>query len=270
MNKMIKDPRQAVHFELSVVDSLQEGGIMWPDVIDLRNFYATRLGHVARRMIRRKIRTFWPNVKGRNIMALGYPTPFLRYYRDEAKRLVALMPAEQGALSWTEKTPNIVVLTEETQLPLVDKSIDFALVVHALEHTSSPKEMIREVWRVLADGGQLLLIVPNRSGIWSRVEKTPFGHGHPYSLSQVNQFLIENMFTPLRSEHALYIPPTQSRIVLSTAPAWEKIGSKWFRNLSGVLIVEASKQVYGGSLVEEVAWNKKLQLAKKLAMPIKN
>src|SRR3990167_5215515 len=106
---------------------------MWPDVVDLRDFYATHLGHVVRRMIRRKIRKLWPNVKGQNVMALGYPTPFLRYYRDEAKRLVALMPAEQGALSWTEKTPNIVVLTEETQLPLVDKSIDFALVVHALE-----------------------------------------------------------------------------------------------------------------------------------------
>src|SRR5579863_7593089 len=101
---------------------------MWPDVIDLRNFYATPLGHVARRMIRRKIRSFWPDVKGQNMMALGYPTPFLRYYREEARRLIALMPAEQGALSWSADTPNIVVLTEETQLPLPDKSIDLALV----------------------------------------------------------------------------------------------------------------------------------------------
>ena len=143
---------------------------MWLDVIDLRNFYSTRLGQVARRMMRRKVRKIWPSVKGRNVMALGYPTPFLRYYRVEAKRLVALMPAEQGALSWTEKTPNIVVLTEETLLPLPDKSIDLALVVHALEFTSSPKEMIREVWRVLSDGGRLLLIVPNRTGIWARME----------------------------------------------------------------------------------------------------
>src|SRR5260221_14530606 len=119
---------------------------MWLDVIDLRNFYSTRLGHIARRMMRRKVRKIWPSVKGQNIMALGYPTPFLRYYREEAKRLIALMPAEQGALSWSEETPNIVVLTEETQLPLPDKSIDLALVVHALEHTASPKEMIREVW----------------------------------------------------------------------------------------------------------------------------
>jgi SAM-dependent methyltransferase len=145
-----------------------------------------------------------------------------------------------------------------------------ALVVHALEHTSSPREMIREVWRVLTDGGQLILIVPNRISIWARFEKTPFGHGHPYSLSQLNQFLLENMFTPLRTNHALYIPPSQSRIFLSTASAWEKIGHKWFQNLSGVLIIEAEKQVYAGSLVEKVVWNKKPQLAKKLVLPLKN
>src|SRR5260221_6389420 len=125
---------------------------MWLDVIDLRNFYSTRLGHIARRMMRRKVRKIWPSVKGRNVMALGYPTTFLRYYREEAQRLVALMPAEQGALSWSRKIPNIVVLTEETQLPLANKSVDIVLVVHVLEFTSHPREMIQEVWRVLTDG----------------------------------------------------------------------------------------------------------------------
>lgn len=243
---------------------------MWTDVLELRDFYDTRLGYVARRMIRRKIREFWPDVRGCNMMALGYPTPFLRYYREEAQRLVALMPAEQGALSWSRETPNIVVLTEETQLPLANKSVDVALVVHALEFTSHPREMIQEVWRVLADGGKLILIVPNRTSAWARVEKTPFGQGHPYSLSQLNQFLKENLFTPIRAEHALYVPPTQSRFFLSMANAWEKLGHKWFRNLSGVLIVEASKQVYAGIKTEEATWQEKFQFSKKLAMPMKN
>ncbi len=243
---------------------------MWPDVIELRDFYTTPLGHVVRRMIRRKVRELWPDVKGRQMMALGYPTPFLRYYRQEAQRLVALMPAEQGALSWSGETPNIVVLTEENQLPLADKSIDFALVAHALEFTSNPREMIREVWRVLADGGRLILIVPNRSGIWARIEKTPFGQGHPYSLFQLTQFLKENTFTPIRAESALYIPPSQSRFFLTTASAWEKIGYTWFRNLSGVLIVEATKQIYAGNPAEQIIWKGELKLAKKLILPLKN
>jgi SAM-dependent methyltransferase len=243
---------------------------MWTDVIELRDFYKTRLGHMARRMIRRKIREFWPDVRGSNMIALGYPTPFLRYYREEAKRLAALMPAEQGALSWSRDIPNIVVLTEETHLPLANKSVDLVLIVHALEFTSHPREMIQEVWRVLTDGGRLLLIVPNRMSTWARMEKTPFGQGHAYTLSQLHQFLKENSFTPLREENALYIPPSQSRFFLSTASAWEKLGHKWFRNLSGVLIIEASKQVYAKTTAEEATWQEKFQLAKKLALPMKN
>lgn len=241
---------------------------MWPDVLELRDFYETHLGYVTRRMIRRKIRELWPEVNGHNMIALGYPTPFLRYYREEARRLVALMPAEQGALSWTRKTPNIVVLTEETSLPLPNKCADFALLVHALEFTSYPTEMIQEIWRVLVDGGRLIVVVPNRAGVWARTEKTPFGQGHPYSLFQLLQFLNENTFSPIHSEHALYIPPFQSRIPLSTATAWEKIGYRWFKTLSGVLIVEAIKQVYAGAAVKELGWKAKLQAPKKLVLPL--
>lgn len=243
---------------------------MWPDVVHMRDFYATPLGQTARRMIRRKIRELWPDMKGRNMMALGYPTPYLRYYRENAGRLVALMPAEQGALSWSQKTPNVVALVEETQLPLADKSIDFALLVHALEFSSHPREMMREVWRVLADGGRLILIVPNRAGVWSRRDKTPFGQGQAYSLSQLTHFLKNNTFSPLRIDHALYIPPSQSRAFLITATAWEKLGHQWFRNLSGVLLLEVSKQVYAGGVAEKVVWKEKLQVAKKLVLPLKN
>lgn len=243
---------------------------MWTDVVDLRDFYDTSLGQVTRRMIRRKIRELWPDVRGSNMMALGYPTPFLRYYREEAERLVALMPAEQGALSWSRNIPNIVVLTEEIQLPLANKSVDFALVVHALEFTSHPCEMIQEVWRVLADGGRLIVVVPNRTSIWSRMDKTPFGQGRAYSMSQLAQFLKENTFTPILFEHALYIPPSQSRVFLSTATAWEKLGHTWFQNLSGVLIIEATKQVYAGVKAAEVSWKEKLQMSRKLALPMKH
>jgi SAM-dependent methyltransferase len=221
-------------------------------------------------MIRRRIREFWPDIKGKTVMALGYSTPYLRYYREESHHLVAFMPAEQGALSWSKKNPNIAVLTEETQLPLPDKSIDLALVIHSLEFTSYPREMIREIWRVLKDGGRLLLVVPNRSGLWARVDKTPFGQGQTYSLPQLAQFMKENNFTPLHSEYALYIPPFRSSLLLSMVRAWEKIGHRWFQSFSGVLFLEVSKQVYAGEALEAAVWEDKLQLVKKLVFPLKN
>jgi len=242
---------------------------MWPDVLDMRNFYASALGETVQQMIGHKMNDFWPTMKGHDMIALGYTTPYLKEYRKTARHIMALAPAEQGALSWDREEPNIIVLTEETLLPLKDKSVDCALLIHALEFASHPRALIREIWRCLSDGGKLILVVPNRLGLWSRRDKTPFGQGQTYSHLQITTFLTENMFTPLRTERALYMPPSQSAVLLSTASAWETIGYQSFHNLAGVLIIEAEKRVYAGHKVGEPAWEKRFQLAKKLATPLK-
>jgi len=239
---------------------------MWPDVVDMKEFYTTALGQVARRMIRGGIRALLPNLKGQNFVGLGYVTPFIRYYREEAKRLVVVMPAEQGALSWSKKTPNVVTLADEYQLPLADKSVDVLLICHTLEFTPHTHEVLREAWRVLSDSGKLLVVVPSRGGIWARVEGTPFGHGEPYSQNQVKKLLRENLFTPERVEHALYVPPIQSRIFLSTARIWEKIGRRWFKNMSGVVLIEATKDVYGVIPMAEPTWLKKWGVVGQVAL----
>lgn len=223
---------------------------MWPDVVDLRDFYASSLGHVARRMIRRRLRVMWPDVSGMNLLGLGYAVPYLRGFQDEAARTVAIMPGRMGVLSWSgaaDESSNLATISQEWELPLPDLSMDRILLVHGLEYSENQREMLREVWRALADGGRLIVVVPNRRSIWARFEHTPFGHGHPYTTNQINRILRDAMFTPMRSSLCLYIPPTRRRFWLATAPAWEKAGMHWFSPLGGVTLVEASKQIYGGA-----------------------
>jgi hypothetical protein len=104
--------------------------------------------------------------------------------------------------------------------------------------------MLKEVWRVLAGGGRLLIIAPNRRGIWARLDRTPFGSGRPYTMSQLSQLLRDEQFTPVGSDAALFIPPASSRVMLRSALAWERIGRRWFPTFAGVLLVEATKQIY--------------------------
>ncbi len=99
---------------------------------------------------------------------------------------------------------------------------------------------------MLSDSGRLLVVVPNRRGIWARFERTPFGHGLPYSTGQITRLLRETLFTPLQSSAALYVPPTRSRMVLSSAPAFEEIGQRWFTAVAGVVLAEATKEIYAG------------------------
>ena len=222
---------------------------MWTDVVDLRAFYDRQTGQVARRMIRRRLREMWPDLKGQSLLGLGFATPYLRPFRGEAARTVAVMPAGQGVLHWPPEGPGVVSLADEGELPLPDLSMDRVLMVHAVENSEQLRRMLREVWRVMAGGGRLLVVTPNRRGIWARFERTPFGHGHPYSEAQLWRLLRENMFTPIRTEQALFVPPSNSRMILGAAGAWERMGARWFQPVAGVLLVEASKQIYAATPV---------------------
>lgn len=221
---------------------------MWMDAVDLRDFYATSLGHAARRIIGRQIRSVWPGVKGMNVLGLGYATPFLNSFRSEAARVAAAMPAAQGVLHWPLDGRSQTVLCREDELPFEDMSMDRVLLVHGLECTEQVRPMMREIWRILNGGGRLLVVVPNRSGLWARFERTPFGHGRPYSPGQISRLLRENMFTPDKPRGALFVPPTRSRMVLSSAPAWEEIGHRWFTTFAGVVLAEATKQIYAAPI----------------------
>jgi len=217
---------------------------MASDVVDLRDFYSTGLGQVARRMIRRALRRMWPDLRGLRLLGIGYATPFLSALMPETERAVALMPASLGVLGWPPGQRNLVTLADEAELPFADFSIDRVILVHAVETTEEVRLMLREIWRVLAGGGRLLIVAPNRRGIWARRDLTPFGSGRPYSVSQLSQLLRDEQFTPVGTDAALFIPPVKRRMLLRSAAAWERIGQRWFPTFAGVVLVEATKQIY--------------------------
>lgn len=220
---------------------------MWNDVVDLRDFYGHSLGQVAQRLIRQRLRQMWPSLRGQSLLGLGYATPYLRPFMDEAERVVAVMPAAQGVLHWPQNEANLVALADETALPLPDRSMDRVLLVHALECGEQVRPMLREAWRVLADGGRLMVIAPNRTGLWAQLERSPFAVGHPYSASQLGRLLRATMFTPMQEARALYVPPVRSRMVLRAAPAIERLGQRLLPRFAGVVMVEAAKQLYAGT-----------------------
>jgi SAM-dependent methyltransferase len=217
---------------------------MASDVVDLRDFYRSALGQVARRMIRRAIQRVWPDLNGMRLLGIGYATPFLSALSSETERTLAVMPASLGVLRWPAEGRNLVSLAEEGELPFADYSLDRVVLVHALETSEETGALLKEIWRVLAGGGRVLIVAPNRRGIWARLDRTPFGSGRPYTMSQLSQLLRDEQFTPVGTDAALFIPPTTSRMMLRAAPAWERIGKRWFPTFAGVFLVEATKQIY--------------------------
>jgi SAM-dependent methyltransferase len=214
------------------------------DVVDLRNFYAHRLGVVARRFVGRGIRSRFADTRAMRVLGVGYPTPYLGLFREEAERCLAFMPAVQGVMKWPTHRPALAALVDELDMPLPDAAVDRLLLIHALEMAHDPGALLRECWRVLAPGGRFLAVVPNRRGLWARIDTTPFGHGRPYSRSQISLLLRDSWFTPIGWSEALYVPPVERGWFLRSAVAWERTGATISAPFAGVHIVEATKQVY--------------------------
>lgn len=218
------------------------------DVLDLRSFYyRTGLGRAAQKAVRDSVLELWPEARGQTVAGFGFAVPLLRPYLAEARRVIALMPAPQGVMAWPADRPNVSLLCEETRWPLETGFVDKLVLLHGLETSENPSALLEECWRVLGPGGRALFIVPNRLGLWSRREATPFGFGRPYSLSQLDAQLRRHAFTPERHLAALFGPPSQRRFWLRTAPFWERLGRRLSSYSSylagGVLMVEASKQL---------------------------
>lgn len=213
------------------------------DVSELQEFYATALGQVVRRLLTHRIRARWRGVSGATLIGLGFSSPYLGSFRGEVRRVGALMPHSQGAVVWPRDGKTLSVLVEEDRLPLPDGSVDRLLGVHCLEVAERGRPLLREMWRVLAPEGRLMLIVPNRRGVWARLDNTPFGQGRPYSRRQLESRLVDALFTPFDWGGALFVPPIGRRMLLRSAPAWERMGANVSPAFAGVFIVEARKEV---------------------------
>ena len=238
---------------------------MWTDVLDHNEFYASTLGQMTVRLLRARLREVWPNVRGETVLGLGYAGPFLRPFMEEAERTLSFMPAPQGVTRWPREGRNHTALVDELDLPLPDRSVDRVLLVHAIECTEQVRPFLREIWRVMADGGRLISVVPTRAGLWSQLDRSPFYQGHPYSPGQVASLLRANMFAPQRQGRALFMPPTHSRLALRMAPAVERFGQRWLGRFAGVSVIESGKQLYAGiaerTATEVVAVRPKLRIA---------
>lgn len=218
--------------------------MFWPDVINLKQFYATALGQIACESVRRGVRKLWPSVKGETVMGIGFPTPYLMPMLDSADQVIACMPAPQGIIHWPHDGEGKTFLSDEGELPLPDNSVNRVLLVHALENTEQRRRMIQEIWRVLTPTGRLLVIAPNRTGIWARSPSSPFAHGQPFTPFQLRNLLYDNSFTPLQHRMALFFFPSHSRFLLRSAKVMENTGKYLFRAFAGVILMEAEKQIY--------------------------
>jgi SAM-dependent methyltransferase len=213
------------------------------DVRELTDFYRAPLGQMARRVIARRIHNFWPQMRGRRLLGYGFAVPYLEAFTD-AERAIAAMPSHLGVIGWPDGR-NAALLCEEDCLPFPDVFFDRILIVHGLEGAESLRPLLRQLWRVLAPEGRILLIAPNRTSLWAQVDRSPFGYGRPFSRMELDGILKGALFHPTRWERALYAPPLAT--ITRSGAGWERVGARLFPGMGGVHVVEATKSLYAAA-----------------------
>ena len=215
------------------------------DVLDLRRFYyRTRLGRAAQKAIRDRLVAMWPEAKGQTVAGFGFAVPLLRPFLADARRVIGLMPAQQGVMPWPAGMANVTTLVGETEWPLDTGLVDRLVLLHALETSDRPHALLEECARVLGPGGRAAIVVPNRSGLWARRETTPFSFGRPYSLAQLEAQTRAAGFVPERHYAALFAPPSEANFWLRSHGVLERVGQRLSHSGGGgVVMLEVSKQV---------------------------
>lgn len=219
------------------------------DVLDLRAFYYERLlGRVVQRALRDRLVSWWPaeSCTGMTVAGFGFAAPMLRPYLPRARRVVVLMPGGQGVMAWPAGMPNHSVLCHEDAWPLDTGAVDRLVLLHGLEVADQAARVLSEAGRVLGPGGRMVVMVPNRTGLWARSEDTPFGFGRSYTAGQLETHARRAGFTVERTGAALYIPPSDRRFWLRSAQFWERTGARISKVLiAGILLVELTKKTRG-------------------------
>lgn len=217
------------------------------DITEIIKFYQSRTGQIVKDELA-------PLVQQKNTyngtphLFIGAPFALIQ---NEAPENIYLMDRNIGATIFPSQNKNKVALIDLEQIPLDDQSISQITIVHCLEYASSPLKFMRELWRILAPEGTLRIISPNRRSIWSHLDMSPFGHGNPYSMSQLSTLAKESQFDIIKKERGLFTPPYQAWVPQLITQSQGYLIKNFAPKLSGIIVMDLKKRVYCKALPKD-------------------
>lgn len=209
-------------------------------------FYKSEIGQIASQILSESIKKIWPDMHSMSVMGAGFAMPYIEAITNgDEERVFCVTPFREDVAHWPSGRACLLAQADDNRLPFEHSSIDRILLVHYVENTNHLRKTLREIWRVLKPNGKLMVIVPNRMGMWARSEWSPWGHGQPFSQMQIVNVLKDNLLYVEGVHSGLFVPPIpDSPVIMRSAHLIERFGQSILPFVAGVHLVEVSKQVY--------------------------
>lgn len=165
------------------------------------------------------------------------------------------------------------VLSTLDALPLDQRSVDVALLPHALEFAPDPHQVLREVQRVLAPEGHVVILGFNPFSLWGvRKLVTRRGRRAPWcgqfiGLLRLKDWLKLLGFELVQGGMLFYRPPVVSQRILDRLQFLDRMGDRWWPMGGAVYVVVAKKRVVGMTPLRP-AWRSSGMLNGTVARPV--
>lgn len=223
----------------------------------IRDWFDTPLGRSLQAVEAHELRSVLPTLYGTAALQLGVvgkmdlldscPAP-TRIVVDPDEASFQPRGAEEQQLTGAR---TVVVRAGADELPFAERSIDVALLPHALDFSVEPHPMLREVSRVLRPEGHVVILGFNPVSFWGlrrllagRPRPVPWC-AHFFRLARVKDWLALLDFECTHGSMLYYRPPLRREPAMDRLYFLEQAGDRWWPMMAGVYLIVAKKRVLG-------------------------
>lgn len=172
-----------------------------------------------------------------------------------------------------DENSELVVLPE--QLPLATDSIDSVVLPHTLDFVLDPRQVLREVERILIPEGKVIITGFNPYSLWGLWRMMPGsgrrlpwkGHFIPYA--RLQDWLSLLGFDVEQTRTLLFRPPWKKVFLKQRFPRLDKVGQRFWPWFAGVYVIVAVKRVSTLTPIRP-RWLLERKLRKVVVQPLAN
>jgi 2-polyprenyl-3-methyl-5-hydroxy-6-metoxy-1,4-benzoquinol methylase len=168
----------------------------------------------------RLIRILAPLIRpGGRCLEVGAGTGYLteQLLQDGSRDVVAVDMSEYAVQQLKARCPTAKVVHGDIESSLaIDGVFDTITLIHVLEHTQSPREVLRRVKGWLAPSGVAVIVVPNCGSCWQRwLGDRQWGHNDPSHVSFFTRQSLRALMASVFEETRFFTYPVPGLWMLS-------------------------------------------------------
>ena len=209
----------------------------------LRSWFDSPLGLSLQAIETNRLRSILPNLYGKVILQLGALGKM---------NMIDSSPAPtRVVIDLLGNNHAVAVQGFPEALPFAGRSVDIALLPHTLDFASDPHQVLREVDRVLAPEGHVIVLGFNPLSMWgiTRVFARRRGRvpwcAHFFGVARIKDWLRLLEYEVTAGQMLYYRPPLQKESVMDRLYFLDKVGDRWWPLMAAAYLVVAKKRVYG-------------------------